>query len=143
MPSRTFPNWAAANMLAMFALLSIVVPVWADGPFTEAEVKKLAVAVTMAAHPTAKNPALIKYSEPKKDGFFLIKLEVEYNGAVLKNRYTADALVEIQPPKTAGDPLEITRIDFVDRNNSVAPNQKNLKKLIEDMNARLRIDKAK
>src|SRR5471030_1929244 len=112
MLSCIFRKSATANLMATIAMVFIVIPVLAGGPFTEADVKKMAVAVTSAAHPTGKNAALLKYSEPKKDGFLLIKMEVEYFGAASKNRYTADVLVEIQLPKKAADPLEVSRIDF-------------------------------
>ena len=117
MLSCIFRNRAAAAVLALFAMLLTVFPVLVGGLFTEADVKKMAIAVTKAAHPTGKNAALLKYSEPKKDGFLLIKMEVEYYGALSKNRYTADALMEFQLPKKASDPLEVTRIDFVDKNS--------------------------
>lgn len=138
-----YRNKAAVVLLGLSGMLLTVFPVLAGGPFTEADVKKFAVAVTKAAHPTGKKAALLKYSTPQKEGFLLIKMELEYYGATSNIRYTADALLELQLPKKTAEPLEITRIDFVDNNNSIKPNQKNLKKLIEEMNARLRIEKAK
>jgi hypothetical protein len=51
--------------------------------------------------------------------------------------------VQVRLPKKLGDPLEVTGIDFVDNNNSVRPNQNNLRRLTGDMNARFRIDAAK
>ena len=123
--------------------LLAVYPALAGGLLKEADIKKYAVAITEAAHPTAKKAALLKYSEPKREGVLLIKMELEYYGAASNNRYTADALVEIQVPKKSTDPYEITRIDFVDNNNSIRPNEKNLKKLMDDMNSRFRIEKAK
>ena len=139
-------NRGAAIVLAFATVLSVVTPLLAgrEGePFSEADVKKFAVAVTKAAHPTGKKAALLKHSVSKKDGSLLIKMELEYYGATSNNRYTADSLLEIRLPKKLEDPFEVARIDFVDKNNSIAPNQKNLKKLIEEMNARFRIEKAK
>jgi hypothetical protein len=111
-------------------------------PKADAAVAKLAFAVTIAAHPTAKNVGLLKYSRTKRDGLILVKMNVEYSGAFSKNRYTADSLVEMQSPKSDTDPAVFTNIDFIDRNNSTRPNKKNLKRLIEDLNARERMAKA-
>lgn len=113
------------------------------GSFEEGEVKKLARMITRAAHPTGKNPGLLKHSESESDDIVRLKLHVEYFGATSNNRYTADALLQIQLPKKVGDPLEVKAIDFVDNNNSIASNRKNLQRLMEDLNARFRIDAAK
>ena len=138
-----FRNRAPSFLLGLFAVLLTVLSASGGSSFPEGEVKKIAVAITNAAHPTGKKVALLKSTEPKKEGFLLIKMELEYYGAVSNNRFTADVLVEIQLSRKATEPLEIIRIDFVDNNNKVAPNQKNLKKLIDEMNARFRIEKAK
>lgn len=137
----------AVSVLAVAAasqdIIAPPLPDLADGQFKQADVKKLAVAITRAAHPTGKDPALLKHSDSKKDGVVRLKMQVEYFGAASKNRYTADALLQIRLPKTADDPFEVTGIDFVDNNNTIPPNRKNLKRLMDDMNARFRIQAAK
>src|SRR5262245_863710 len=82
------------------------------GVFNDEEVKTLATAITQAAHSTAKNPKLLKASETIKDGVLSLKLQIEYYGALSKNRYTADSLVEVRLPKQPDNPMEVTRIDF-------------------------------
>jgi hypothetical protein len=129
--------------LAVLGTLMAAPPLSAGGPFKEADVKKIAVDVTKAAHPTGKNATLLKFSESNKEGVLHLKMQVEYRGAISNNRYTADVLVQVRLPKKLGDPLEVTGIDFVDNNNSVRPNQNNLRRLTGDMNARFRIDAAK
>jgi len=52
-------------------------------------------------------------------------------------------LLQIRLPKMADDPLEVIGIDFVDNNNKIPPNQKNLKRLMDDMNTRFRIQATK
>jgi len=69
-------------------VISPPLPDLAAGQLKQADAKKLAVAITKAAHPTGKNPDLLNYSDSKKDGVFHLKMHVEYHGAVSKNRYT-------------------------------------------------------
>ncbi len=113
------------------------------GPITEEGVTKIAVSATKAAHPTGKDVVLLKYSEPKRDGVLLVKMKVEYGGAISNNRYRADVLLEIRLPEHDVDPLVVTNIDFIDKNNATPPNRRKLKRLIEDLNSQFRMDKAK
>jgi len=117
-------------------------PDLAGAQFKQADVKKLAVAITRAAHPSGKNPDLLKWSESKKDGVLRLKMHVEYYGTASKNCYTADSLLQICLPKTPDDSFEVAGFDFADNNNKIPPNQKNLRRLMDDTNARFRIEAA-
>ena len=128
---------------ALVAVLMAAQPVLGEGPIKDEDVKKLAVSVINAAHPTGKKPALLEFTQTVRDNIVLLKLKVEYYGAASANRFTADSLIQIQLPKKPGDPLEVKSIDFVDNNNSIKPNTKNLDQLKAELNARFRIDAAK
>lgn len=139
----------AALLLSVSVLACAVRPALAEapaapaGPFSEAEIDKFCIAMTKAAHPTITKPGMLSHSESTKDGVLLVKMQSKYHGGLTNKRYTADSLLHIQLPKKAGDPYEVLKVDFVDVNNPIAPNQKNLKRLLDEMNARFRIDAAK
>ena len=80
-----FRNRAPSFLLGLFAVLLTVLSASGGSSFPEGEVKKIAVAITNAAHPTGKKVALLKSTEPKKEGFLLMKMELEYYGAVSNN----------------------------------------------------------
>ncbi len=85
----------------------------------------LGIAVTKAAHPTGENPSLRKYkiTEPKESRIKIV-LEVQYKGTLTGNLYFGEAVIVIDRKEK-----EVLKLDFTDLNNSIPPNDNNLRRV--------------
>jgi hypothetical protein len=75
-----------------------------------------------AAHPTAKNPKLVKWSSKKdKNGRVILTLKMKYGGAVTKTVYDADITVTIDATK---EPPTVLDLNYKDDNRIPASKKK-------------------
>jgi hypothetical protein len=84
--------------------------------------------VVLAAHPTAKDPALLEYKETTpKDGRMVLRLKMKYFGKATSAKYLADITITIDTTK---EPPRVLDLDYKD-DNKIPTSKKKLKE-VED-----------
>jgi hypothetical protein len=89
-------------------------------------------AIIKAAHPTGKNPEMVRYDikEPKPNRTEM-HIEMDYKGQVTNKTYRGNILVKID--STNKDAWEVLNIEYSD-NNNIRYNVRNVQNLIKRFN---------
>ncbi len=90
--------------------------------------------VELAAHPTAKDPALLDYKESTpKDGRLQLTVKMKYFGKITSAKYTATVTITVDTTK---EPPRVIDIDYKD-DNKIPASGKKLKALENTLGKKL------
>jgi hypothetical protein len=90
--------------------------------------------VVFAAHPSAKDPALLEYKETSpKDGRLMLRIKMKYFGKATSTKYLADITITID---TSKDTLRVLDLDYKD-DNKIPSSKKKLKAVENDLTKKL------
>jgi hypothetical protein len=90
--------------------------------------------VVLAAHPTAKDPALLEYKETApKDGRLVLALKMRYFGKLTSVKYLATVTITID---TSKKPARVQDLDYKD-DNKIPSSKKKLKAVEAELTKKL------
>jgi len=131
---REVPNMRSSSSVWAVALVSAAsLTCWAGPPratkIDEKLADKLGREVVQAAHPTAKDVALLDHKEATKDGRQVLSIKMKYYGKVTSAKYTANVTIILDPTR---EPPRVVDVDYKDDNQIPAS-----KKRLKDVSGRL------